>query len=73
MGDADDIEMEEGKRQREVAEIEEEETNDEGYEEEEVVHYEGDTEVEELFLQDEDDKVASQDEMTKLFHGMKTL
>ncbi|KAE8797902.1 hypothetical protein D1007_26916 [Hordeum vulgare] len=66
MGDADDIEMEEGKRQREFDEIEEEETNDEGSEEEDVVHYEGDTEVGELFLQDEDNKVVSQDEDDKV-------
>ncbi|KAE8809121.1 hypothetical protein D1007_14299 [Hordeum vulgare] len=66
MGDADDIVMEEGKRQREFDEIEEEEKDDEGSEEEEVVHYEGDTKVEELFLHDEDDKVVSQDEDDKV-------
>ncbi|KAE8799011.1 hypothetical protein D1007_25632 [Hordeum vulgare] len=71
MGDADDIEMEEGKRQREYNEIEEEETYDEGSEEEEVVHYEGDTEVEELFQMDEDDKVVSQAEDTIVIHEEK--
>ncbi|KAE8819801.1 hypothetical protein D1007_02475 [Hordeum vulgare] len=71
MGDADDIDMEEGKRQREYDEIEEEETNDEGSEEEEVVHYESDMEVEELFQMDEDDKVVSQDEDTIVLHEEK--
>ena len=71
MGDADDIEMDEGKKQREYDEIEEEETDDEESEEEEVVHYEGDTEVEEPFQMDEDDKVVSQDEETVIVHEEK--
>ncbi|KAE8771034.1 hypothetical protein D1007_57126 [Hordeum vulgare] len=71
MGDADDIEMEEGKRQREYDEIEEEETYDEGSQEEEVVHYEGDIEVEELFQMDEDEKVVSQDENNVVLHEEK--
>ena len=68
MGDADDIEMDEGKKLREYDEIEEDETDDEESEEEEVVHYEGDTEVEEPFQMDEDDKVVSQDEETVIVH-----
>ena len=71
MGDADDIEMDEGKKQREYDEVEEEETDDEESEEEEVVHYEGDTEVEEPFQMDEDDKVVSQDEETVIVHEEK--
>ncbi|KAE8818829.1 hypothetical protein D1007_03434 [Hordeum vulgare] len=71
MGDADDIEMEEGKRQREYDEIEEEETDDEESEEEEVMHYEGDTKIEELFQMDEEDKVVSQDEDTVVLHEEK--
>ena len=36
-----------------------------------MVHYEGDTEVEEPFQMDEDDKVVSQDEETVIVHEEK--
>ncbi|XP_044454122.1 uncharacterized protein [Triticum aestivum] len=68
MHDVEDMEMEEGNRQREeeVQEQHEEETEDEESEEEledeEQVHYEGDTEVEELFELEDDDPIVPEEE-----------
>ncbi|KAE8791304.1 hypothetical protein D1007_34298 [Hordeum vulgare] len=57
------LEMEEGKRQREQDVLEEEEESDvEPSEEEEVLHYEGDTKVEEPFEVEEDNTLGSEEE-----------
>ena len=53
MGDDEDVEVEEGKRQREL-EVQEEESDDEQSEEEEMLHYKGDTVVEDPFEVKED-------------------
>ena len=60
---AEDIEMQEGRRQREqeLQDLEEGETEDEESERE-MLHYEGDTEVEDLFELDEGDTVVSEEE-----------
>ena len=62
MVDEEDVEVEEGKRQREL-EVQEEESDDDQSEEEEMLHYEGDTEVEDPF-EVEEDRTFEQEEET---------
>jgi len=62
MVDEEDVEAEEGKRQREL-EVQEEESDDDQSEEEEMLHYEGDTEVEDPF-EVEEDRTFEQEEET---------
>ena len=53
MVDEEDVEVKEGKRQREL-EVQEEESDDDQSEEEEMLHYEGDTKVDDPFEVQED-------------------